>query len=164
MVDLPEQGNANVRAPNYYIASTRAECWHCGRSTRVLALALPPTHETLDVDTREIGDWRPAGAHAIIFYVAQLPDTVQNRLRDLSSQFCMGYSDITSNSYWVNHCQHCAALLDDHELHCEPSGAFMPGSESTAANIQLLPIGEAFQAVAAGFALEPEFFQSMSKA
>ena len=42
-------------------------------------------------------------------------------------------------------------------------GAFMPSSEAAAANIHILQIQEPFQAVAAGYALEPEFFGFMRK-
>jgi hypothetical protein len=55
-------------------------------------------------------------------------------------------------------------LLDDYELHCEPDGAFMPCGEAEAGNILLLQIDEPFEAVAAGCALEPEFFRFMRKA
>ena len=53
-------------------------------------------------------------------------------------------------------------MLDDHELHCEP-GAFMASSEEAAANIELVRIPEPFAAVAAGYAMEPEFFARMRK-
>jgi len=62
-----------------------------------------------------------------------------------------------------HYCEHCGTLLGDHELHCEPEGAFMPSSEAAAANIHLLQIPEPFQAVAAGYTFEPEFFGFMRK-
>jgi hypothetical protein len=172
---LPE---ANVRSPTYYVARTHVGCWHCGSSTGLLALAMPRNHETLDADILCDADadsdsddcdnskpnaWQRTNASAFVFYVEHLPLAVQNRLSQLSQRFRLGYSAATLNSYWANHCEHCGNLLGDHELHCEPDGAFMPSSEARATNIELLQIQEPFEAVAAGYAFEPEFFVFMRK-
>jgi hypothetical protein len=162
--------DANVRSQTYYIARTTAPCWRCGSPTRLLALALPPAHDTLEEDdTSEAPDdgeptpcmWQHAEARAFLFYVERLPDEVQHRLHELSQSFHVAQSPATHSSYWENHCDHCGALLGDHELHCEPDGAFAPSSEASAANIELLEINEPFEAAVAGYALEPEFFRCM---
>ena len=171
MSEIPSLADANVRSQTYYIACTNARCWHCGVPTRLLALAIPDGHETLDEDTRANPDggesasdaWQRGTANALLFYVGWLPEGVQHRLSRLSQFFRLAHSAATSSSYWANHCEHCGTLLGDHELHCEPDGAFMPSSEGAAANIQLLEIHDPFQAVAAGYALEPEFFGFMRK-
>jgi hypothetical protein len=210
---MPEMNplpDANVRSQTYYVARTSLRCWHCGMSTRLLALAMPQDHETLDADTQgevevvagagaevegeveagagtetgadaEVGvenevetdaeghdesapdDWQRANLNAFIFYVQHLPDDVQDRLSQLSQFFRLAHSDATQNSYWANHCEHCGTLLGDHELYCEPDGAFLPSSEAAAAGIQLLQIPEPFEAAAAGYAFEPEFFRFMRK-
>jgi len=67
------------------------------------------------------------------------------------------------NSYWANHCEQCGNLLGDHDLHCEPEGAFMPTSEAAAKAIQLLRFDAPFAAAAVGYACEPQFFSSMNK-
>jgi hypothetical protein len=67
------------------------------------------------------------------------------------------------NSYWANHCEHCGALLGDHELHCEFDCAFMPSSEPSAAKIELLHVREPLEATVAGYAIEPEYFRFMSR-
>jgi hypothetical protein len=162
---------ANVRSPTYYVARTNVRCWHCGLSAGLLALAIPHDHETLDGDTQADADcdesapdaWQRAGLNAFLFYVERLPDGVQDRLNQLSQFFRLAHSAATLNSYWANHCEHCGTLLGDHELHCEPDGAFTPSSEAAAANIQLLRIQEPFEAVAAGYVFEPEFFGFMRK-
>jgi hypothetical protein len=162
---------ANVRSPTYYVARTNVRCWHCGLSTRLLALAIPHDHENLDADTQAdaacdesaSGAWQRASVSAFLFYVERLPDGVKDRLNQLSQFFRLAHSAATLNSYWANHCEHCGTLLGDHELHCEPDGAFMPSSEAAAANIHLLRIQEPFEAVAAGYAFEPEFFGFMRK-
>ena len=162
----------NVRSQSYCVACTDAECWYCGLSTRLLALVVPHGHEVLDADdTSDAGDhdaaapdaWQRADINAFLFYVEYLPDGVQSRLTQLSRNYRFAHSTATLSSYWANHCQHCGELLGDHELHCEPDGAFMPTSEDAATGIQLVQIHEPFETLAAGYAFEPEFFRFMKK-
>jgi hypothetical protein len=161
----PLHPDPNYRSPKYSIACTATRCSQCGQSTRVLALLLPEDHETLDAETAEESNaWQPEGGNAFLFYIAYLPDGVQRRLFQLSSTIRAARGEATANCYWANHCEHCGLLLDDHELHCEPDGAFMPCSEAEAQNIVLLQVNEPFEALAAGYALEPEFLRLMRKA
>ena len=161
----PLHPDPNYRSPRYSIARTATRCWHCGQSTRVLALLLPEDHETLEPEsTEESNAWQPAGGNAFLFYLAYLPDGVQRRLLPLSATFRAAHSAATANRYWANHCEHCGALLDDQELHCETTGAFMPCSEAEAQNIELLQVHEPFEALAGGYAPEPEFLRFMRKA
>jgi len=165
--------DANIRSQSYYVARTDFRCQYCGMPTRLLALAVPNNHETLDPDIpAEAGDrndavadaWQHANINAFLFYVEHLPDDVQHRLNLLSRSFRLARSKATLSSYWANHCDHCGTLIEDHELHCEFDGAFLPSGETAAALIQLLQIPEPFEAVAAGYAFEPEFFRCMQKA
>jgi len=173
--------DANVRSPTYYVARTSVPCPHCGLSTRLLSLGMPQGHEALhagahgdagadtDVDNEQYDEsdesvqdvWQPVNVNALLFYVEGLPGCVQNRLQQLSRFFRLGYDAGAMNSYWANHCEHCGTLLGDHELHCEPEGAFVPSSEAAANNIQLLRFRQPFAAAAVGYACEPEFFASM---
>jgi hypothetical protein len=159
----------NIRSPAYLIGRTSAACAYCRVSTRLLALALPPSHETLHVDADGESEqlcadlWQVASVNAFIFNVEYLPESVRGRLCQLSEFYRFARSEAAMNSYWANHCEHCAALLDDHELHCEPEGAFMPANEASASAIELLPIDEPFEAAAAGYAYEPEFFALMRR-
>ena len=193
MSTIQPHPDANVRSQTFYVACSNARCWHCGESTRLIALAVPQNHEILDADADVDVDvdadadadldadvdadakaddcdqpvlpdaWQRANADAFLFYVDHLPDAVRDRLKQISPSFRMAYSAVTLNSYWANHCEHCGTLLDDHELHCEPEGAFMPSSESAAAAIQLSSIQAPFEAAAAGYALAPEFFRFMHR-
>ncbi len=181
--------DANVRSAIYLVARATAQCPNCGLCTRLLALALPRGHETLDpgsdgdVADDDDGDFGPEGdaagerdkaarddnvgvapgawqlvdAGARLFYVVALPVDVRQRLQQLSPHFRLAHSEATQTSYWANHCEYCSALLEDHELHCEPEGAFTPCSEAAAAAIELLRISEPFQACASGYAVAPEF-------
>jgi hypothetical protein len=162
----------NLRSPTYYVAQTNAACGHCGLSTQLLALALPRTHETLEadpagddvapdrVDSRDsITDtWQHANVDAFLFYVEQLPHDVQRQLQKISPGYRQALSAATQGVYWVNHCEHCGALLDDCELHCEPEGAFMPCNDAEARKIHLLQILEPIEALAAGYSPDPVFF------
>jgi hypothetical protein len=107
--------------------------------------------------------WQRADANAFLFHIERLRNEVQHLLHELSQSFRVAHSPATHSSYWVNHCAHCNALMGDHELHCEPDGAFAPSNEAAAANIELLEISEPFEAVVAGYALEPEFFRWMRR-
>jgi hypothetical protein len=161
VVDLPVP-EANVRSAGYYIARTRTICRNCGGSTTVLALAAKKNHETLDTESAEgAGRWQPAANVAFLFYLTHLSDDVRCRLLALSPEFRLERS-VASNARWVNHCQHCDGVLDDHELHCEP-GVFMPGCEAEAAEIELLKIYGVLEVAAAGYAPEPEFLQYMRR-
>jgi hypothetical protein len=150
-MQLPD---ANFRSSSYYIAEMQAHCEHCSRPCRVLALALPPNHESLDD-----GEWQKNDANAFIFHVAGLPDAISRRLRARSAEFHQTSAD-PAQSIWANHCPHCARTFSDDELHCEPGG-FMPSSILEARAISLTHVHQAFSALAAGYALEPEFFSAM---
>jgi hypothetical protein len=149
--------DAGFRSQIYYVARTTAHCRHCGLPMRLLALAIPRGHETRD----EQDKWHPADANAFLFYVEQLFGDVEQRLQELSRHFRPARSRATQSTYWANHCQHCGTLFEDHELHCEPDGPFMPWDEASAADIELLRIDGTLQAAAAGYALEPQFFRFM---
>jgi hypothetical protein len=151
----------DVLSRSYYIARTSVQCGNCGRTTTVLALALPPDHETLNVDAED-ADWQIAGADAFLFHVTDLSPFVQRRLLELSQTHRRISNGSGSKLGWANHCEHCGSAIDDQDLHCEPGG-FMPMSEADAANIELTHIEEMFEAAAAGYALDPEFFSFMRK-
>jgi hypothetical protein len=146
---------ANIRSSSYYVAETHVRCAQCGEACRVLGLALPPNHETLDD-----GEWQKVEANAFIFYIAGLPDAVSRHLLEHSAGFHRTHGDDPSESSWANHCSRCASVLSDDELHCEPGG-FMPSDALEARAISLTRVRQAFTALASGYALEPEFFASM---
>lgn len=151
----------NVCSPDYFVARTRARCRRCGRTTGLLALALSGKHETRVADDPEA--WQTARGNAFIFQVEQLPDHVQACLSRLSRHFRPAPIEPAGSAAWTNHCEHCGAAFEEQDLHCEPGGAFMPSNETAAARIQLLQMSEPFEAVAAGYALEPEYFHFMRR-
>jgi hypothetical protein len=169
----PEQSeDTNLRSPTYYLVQSITRCRHCGGSSGVVALALPPSHEVLtEVSPDDIvhpvnlptESWEPAGANALLLYVTNLSRAVERQMSRMAPLFRRSASEATHNSYWANHCEHCAGLLEDHELHCEPEGAFVACSEGAASAIQLTAIDEPFEGIAAGYSMEPEFFSCMRR-
>ncbi len=149
--------DANIRSSSYYIAQTLVQCPSCGQWTRVLALALPAPHEVLIED-----EWQAADVGAFLFYVTELPEGVRRLLTQASSCFRLSRLEDESDPCWANHCEHCGALVSDDGLHCEPGG-FMPGDADEAKTISLMEVRQAFRAVAAGYAVDPEFFVHMRR-
>jgi hypothetical protein len=149
--------DSNVRSRSYLIALAHQLCGQCGRSTRVLALAVPPGHETADSESEDGGPWQRADAPAFLFFLTWLPDGVLQRLLP-HALYQRTHGEESSASHWANHCEHCGSALSDEELHCEP-GVFMPGGKAEAGQIQMLTVDEAFEAATAGYAVDPEFIQ-----
>jgi hypothetical protein len=156
----------NIRASRFLLGRTVRPCRHCRAATPVFALVVPPGHLALEFDGTACDDasavdtWRVAADNAFVFHVEYLCDGVRHRLR----QFTQSYRPTESLGFisWANHCAACARAFNDEELYCEPGDAFLPTSESSARLIQLLPIDQAFEAAAAGYAHEPQFFECMS--
>ncbi len=166
-VDVPPE--VNIRSSNYFIARSLGACGHCRTPTQVFALAVPPGHQTLEFDAHSgqgagSGDiWRIASHTAFVFYIEYLPEAVQGRVRRHTQCYRFGHDAAAMSFYWANHCESCGCLLEDHELFCEPDGAFLPTGESSASSIQLWPMHEPLQALAAGYVCDPQFFDAMSR-
>lgn len=154
--------NANIRAASYYIARTWAACPHCAAATLLTALALARGHETRDDDA---DDWQPVQGNAFISYVAAVSPGVYRQLRTEAPNLRFVSHEATGDSYWANHCRHCGFSIGDDELHGEPgTHGFVLCSEAHAAGVDLIEVREPFEALAGGYALEPEFFMFMRRA
>jgi hypothetical protein len=150
---LPTLASANVRAASYFIVHTHIPCPHCGAVTPLIAVALPPAHETLD---DESDGWQSVPANAFLHCLEAVSCTVHVRLRQAAPNFRFA-------SYWANHCEHCEQVLGDDHVHGEPGCGFTPIGEDAAADIILTEVAEPFEALAAGYSLEPEFFARMRR-
>jgi hypothetical protein len=165
----PENGDpdsVNVRSKDYLIARTIGPCTDCGGRTPLVALVLPPSHETLSLAEDDDGDplpdsWNQVSCRAFLFYIGYLPGGVQQRVQASSKSYRPAVSPIVQGSYWANHCEHCGSLQEDHDLFCEPGGAFLPVDAVSASAIELTRIDEPFAAAAAGYACEPEYLEHM---
>lgn len=158
--------SVNVRSKDYLIARTAGRCAHCGVRTLLVALVLPPSHETRslaedDADGALCDSWDQVPCSAFLFYVGYLPDGVQQRMQTCGGTYRPAVSPATQGCYWANHCEHCGSVQEDHDLFCEPEGAFHPVDAASARVIELTRIEEPFAAVAAGYACEPEYLQHM---
>jgi hypothetical protein len=162
----PHSDRVNVRSKGYLIARTASACSGCGLETRLIALVLPPSHEALSLaedeqDGPDADSWDPVPSSAFLFHVVYLPDDIQQRLQRLSSTYRPALSAAAQGPYWANHCEHCGALQEDHDLFCEPEGAFFPVDAASASVIELTHVGEPFQAATGGYACEPQYFEHM---
>jgi len=167
MVDSGSKPSINVRSGSYWIARATGECDRCRAETRFVALALPPQHESLaldwDIEEGELvaHHWETAERGAFLFYVEYLPEEVRRRLQAASKSYRFALSERTQGSYWANHCATCGALIEDHDLFCEPDGAFLPTTAATAAAVTLERVDESFEAGAIGYACDPQFLDAM---
>jgi hypothetical protein len=168
MNDSSRDDSFNVRSNAYLIARAAAICPRCREETRVAALVLPPGHETRSMndegdetaadDPALCGDsWERAVCHAVLFYIESLPDAVRRRMQALVPMYRL--APASQGSYWANHCERCGGIQEDHDLFCEPEGAFLPISPAAASIIEFFPINEVLDAAAAGYAVEPEFIE-----
>jgi hypothetical protein len=161
--------DVNIRADRYLIVSTVATCRYCGGTTPLVAVGLAPGHQTLDVDDDlpeddvAVETWSVAGHAALLFHIAYLPYPVQRRLNAFTSAYRLDDSTYGGDFCWLNHCVHCDEAFHDHELFCEPGGAFLAMSEAEAGRLQISSVNQVFEACAAGYAYEPQFLQSMSR-
>jgi hypothetical protein len=164
-----ECSRINFRASRYWIARTAGVCPHCNGATPLVALMLPPGHEALSVDEEDASPgvdvpfgsdiWERVPRHALLFYVESLPDEARRHLQALAAKYRFAASPTTRGAYWANHCACCDAFQEDQDLFCEPEGAFLPVSSAAASSIQLLPMAQALEVAAAGYALDPQFVE-----
>jgi hypothetical protein len=148
----------NIRSPNYAIANASAACAECGAWTHVIALVVPPDHEMLVESV-----WERSAFGAWLFYVEDLSESVQATVREFAPWYRLAPSEARGAAYWMNHCEHCGAPQEDHDLHCEPSGAFaaagvlVPEWSPGAAPIERLVVPRRLAATAGGYSHEPVF-------
>ena len=167
MVDSSPKASINVRSGSYWIAHATGQCSRCRAATRVVALALPPQHQSLaldwDVEKDELVDygWETVEWCAFLFYVEYLPEDIRLRLQAVSASYRFAFSGRTQGSYWANHCGNCGAFVEDHDLFCEPDGAFLPTTPVGAAAVTLERVDEPLAAGAIGYACDPQFLDSM---
>jgi hypothetical protein len=154
-MDLPLP---RFRSRGYWLAQLAMVCPFCDAATRVAGVALPANHETLDDAGDQDSAWQTVAANALLFFITQIPRETENHLRRLAPGFRRAASGpADGESHWANHCEHCGALLDDQELHCEPGDTFVPITAAQGSTIRLIEFDEPFEASAAGYSLEPEF-------
>ncbi len=139
-----------------------AVCGRCSAATRVFAVALPREHEAIALDADAEHEesaqdtWEAAGFGALLFYIERLSEAVQRRLKQLAPGLRFSYSAPLQGSYWANHCERCDSLLEDHELFCEPEGAFL--ADARGGRTTPLADRRAVRSACRRLCCEPEFF------
>lgn len=141
-----------LRSQRYAIANSSAVCAACSAWTHVICPVLPPGHLVLADD-----NWGLATSRASIYYVTELSVEVSARMSGLSPWYRPARSSATGQTCWINHCERCGAVQEDHELHGEPGGSFMPIDAESAAFVRLIEIPEAFEGAAGGYTYDPPF-------
>jgi hypothetical protein len=153
-----ESPTPNVRSAHYFIAQLTVDCWFCGNPTRVAALALPPGHEVLEEPAgSDTGGWQVMDGYALVFDLVAIPERGLQHLVECAPGFQQAPCNEPAAPSYANYCEHCAQLLDDQDLHCEPGHTFAPMTAAEGEKIQCYPIHESLEVSAAGYAFEPEF-------
>jgi hypothetical protein len=157
---LPQQSDFNLRCTSYFIAQSVRTCWHCDRVSQVFSFLVPRGHQ-MRQDRDGSAFWEPQESEAIIYYITQIPETVQVQMRSITGHYRSDFSKTTQSFYWMNHCEHCGMKQGDFELFEEFDTPFCPINPKDASRILLRSVREAFEASAASIAYEPGFFERM---
>jgi hypothetical protein len=152
MPDTADDAAPNVRAARYTIVESRLRCLQCSQVTAVFAFSLPVGYESLYVDDDssddEEGTWEAPGMAAILSYVGYLPESVANRIRALTSHYRIDVDNESGQPFWMNHCEHCGAQMEEEELHGDPDGPFTCMPHEGLEALRLHEAREAFEASA----------------
>ncbi|MBF8224531.1 DUF5710 domain-containing protein [Halomonas sp. 328] len=182
---LPDIPDYNIRAACYQIAESEKLCWKCGASTKVIGFLLPEGFEYVEpLDPEDAGfgpsdeyteeelqawlksensvEWCYIDSPTYPFFITELPNTVSDEARKISSNYRRNYSKQAGESYWMNHCQSCGMKQGDFAMHQEPSGVFFPFNGSEAERITLHPIHSQFLC-SGDFSIRSEMFIEFMK-
>ncbi|MFG0216346.1 hypothetical protein ACFU8X_25065, partial [Brevibacillus porteri] len=61
--------------------------------------------------------------------ITVLTDSVLEVIQGMTNRYVVNYSKTASQSYYLNHCEHCSSKQGDFYLHSEPGNAFFPMSD-----------------------------------
>ena len=152
----------NVRASSFLIATATLNCWRCRGASRIHGFALPPGHETLDVeDASGEESWESNDEPTFLCYLDfASPDAIE-AMRRRTCCYRYTYRRRTQTFYWANSCEFCGTKLGDYDAFCEPGQGFMPLTRDEAGLISLMPVDAPFAASAGGWSLGVELFEYM---
>jgi hypothetical protein len=154
-----------VRSDQFLIARTTIACPTCARATEVIALVLPPGHETEESDeTDDVAEprWMTASHAAFLFLVDKVSPGVEAWLHEAAKHYGVDGTG-AGLSGMRNHCTECGSTISDHDLFNEPGHAFLPANSTQARAVSLAPVDRPIAATADGYAHEPEFFEFMTR-
>jgi Domain of unknown function (DUF5710) len=163
---VPEDSiEVNLRASSYYIAVSARSCWKCQQKTKVYAFILPSGFEAFSCGEEPQDDcWVSYELPSPLTYITKLPRHAQEALSSITKNCYRDYSNTTHSSYWMNHCEHCKALLGDFDT-IEDGAAFSPMSPGDAEKISLHHFNVPFEGNGSHFEYNSsmEFFKYMKK-
>lgn len=160
---LPPAQSPNIRAVRYWIASARLTCWRCRGTSPIHGFALPPGHETLEVDDESGAEtWESSDEATFVCYLDYvLPAAIQS-MRQRTADYRYSYRRSSQTFYWANCCGHCGAKLGDYDAFCEPGQGFMPLTRDQASEITLASVEAPFAATAGGWSLGEGLIEFMT--
>jgi len=115
---LPE--SEDYTAPFYLLRSSE-DCWKCGTSCRVVALA------------------SGAGEPFMLSSIESMPDEFLLAITAIHPDYELRYSQMVGSRYFMNTCK-CGAHFGDFYLFSEPGGAFFPTEDDEAAEIEVIEL------------------------
>jgi hypothetical protein len=150
MPDSTHNTQFNVRADRYFIVESRMKCEQCKALTAVFAFTLPADYESLytddDTPDDESGTWDVPGFAAVLSYVDYIPETVIDRVCSMTQHYRLGRNEAGGGTFWMNHCEHCGAQVEEEELHGEFESPFGPMPSEGLEAIRLHEVHEPFTA------------------
>jgi hypothetical protein len=87
---------------------------------------------------------------AVLSYVEYLTATVANRMRSVTRHYRLDRLNEADDAFWINHCEHCGASVEEEELHGDLDGPFGPLPNEGLEAIRLHEMREPFEAWAGG--------------
>jgi hypothetical protein len=150
MPDTTLNVHPNVKSSRYFIIESRIRCDRCVVVTAVFGFVAPAGYESLRVDDDtpddEDGTWEVSAMAAVLSYVEYLPETVANRIRSVTPNYRLDTHSDAGGTFWMNHCEHCGAPLEEEELHGDPGRPFGPMPDEGLEAIRLHEVCEPFAA------------------
>jgi hypothetical protein len=150
MLDITRDAHPNIRSGSYFIVESKMRCDKCSVVTAVFGFSLPAGYESLYVDDdapdQDSGTWEASGIAAVLSYVEYLPETIANRIRSMTQHYRLDLLSDADGAFWVNHCEHCGAPMEEEELHGDPGRPFGPMPDEGLEAIRLHQVREPFAA------------------
>ena len=139
----------NIWANHFYIGQASRSCWQCKKSTQVYSFFLD-RYELLDFtngdgDSDPIMEWTTDPFPSFVYYISRLNQEAMGAIERFTSQYFLSSTKSYSESYYLNHCEHCGSKQGDFYLFEERS-PFSPECTDDIQNLSLYRINQPFYA------------------
>ncbi|CAI8950407.1 DUF5710 domain-containing protein [Brevibacillus sp. IT-7CA2] len=143
----------NVRANSFEIAESVQACWKCRKKTRVFSFCLPEGFELLEEHGESVERWVRQDYSTMLSNITVLSERVLEVIQRITTRYVVNFSKTASQSYYLNHCEHCNSKQGDFYLHNEPGNAFFPMSDEEMDQIKMQQYNLPFAAYATSFSI-----------